>query len=33
MQVEKGKKYKVKLEHKQTKGHYRIHLDGMFISK
>jgi DUF1680 family protein len=31
--VEKGKKYKVKLEHKQTKGNYRIHLDGMFISK
>jgi hypothetical protein len=31
--VEKGKKYKVKLEHKQTKENYRIHLDGMFISK
>jgi hypothetical protein len=30
--VEKGKKYKVKLEHKQTKGNYRINLDGMFIS-
>jgi hypothetical protein len=31
--VEKGKKYKVTLEHKQTKGDYRIHLDGMFVSK
>jgi hypothetical protein len=30
--VEKGKKYKVKLEHKQTKGKYRIYLDGMFLS-
>ena len=29
--VEKGKKYSVKLEHKQTKGNYRIHLDAMFI--
>ncbi|CAA9286934.1 MAG: GH146 / GH127 [uncultured Cytophagales bacterium] len=33
IQVEKGKKYSVKLEHKQTKGNYRIHLDGMFIGK
>jgi beta-glucosidase len=31
IQVEKGKKYRVKLEHKQTKGNYRIQLDGMFI--
>jgi DUF1680 family protein len=31
MNVEKGKKYRVKLEHKQTKGDYRIHLEGMFM--
>jgi hypothetical protein len=32
MNVEKGKKYKVKLEHKQTTGNYRINLEGIFIS-